>query len=122
MLYRIQDRDGRGPWRPGFSIKWIDPEKDDRLCPPIQVEFPDWQSAIRKASLRGLHHFGCCVEGVRGLHQWFTPAELDRLRGFGFTLVDASALKPVCRGRYQIIGASRLPLSFLPAVDWAVAA
>lgn len=121
-LFRIQDRDGRGPWRPGFSVQWIDPEKDDTLCPPMQVEFQNWQSSIRKAQSRGLSHFGCCVSGVRGLHQWFTPAELNRLRGFGFRLVSASALTPICKGRNQIIGASRLPLSFLPVVDWEIVA
>lgn len=120
-LYRIQDAEGRGPWRPGFSHMWIDPEKDDSLCPPMFDEFPDWRKAASQAARRGLVHIGCCVRGVHGLHAWFTPAEIGRLRGFGFRLVDASALTPIREGRHQIIGASRYPLAWLPAVEWVAA-
>lgn len=118
--YRIQDASGRGPWRPGFLHRWIDPEKDIRLCPPMMVEFPDWQK--RLAQHPWAIDVGCCVDGMAGVHRWFTPVEIDRLRGLGFRLVDASGLTPICIGRSQIIGGSRFPLSFLPVVDWRLAA
>ena len=118
--YRIQDASGRGPWRPGFSHRWIDPEKDDRLCPPMMMEFPDWRS--RLARHPWATHIGCCVEGMAGLHRWFTPVEIDRLRDLGFSLVDATGLTPICVGRSQIIGGSRFPLAYLPALDWDIAA
>ena len=121
-LYRIQDAEGRGPWRPGFSAKWIDPEKDDSLCPPMMDDFPDWQQRLHKSALKGLHNFGCCVRGVHGLHKWFAPAELDRLRGFGFHLVDASSLTVIAESKSQIIGASRWPLAYLPRIGWEIAA
>ena len=117
-LYRIQDASGRGPWRPGFSMKWIDPEKDDSLCPPMQHDFPEWRRLINRAIDQGYLHYGCCVRGASALHRWFTPEELSRLRGFGFRLVDASGLTVICESRSQIIGASRWPLSYLPEVNW----
>lgn len=118
--YRIQDASGRGPWQPGFSHRWIDPNKDDYLCPPMMVEFPDWRRQVSR--IPWAIHVGCCVDGMAGVHRWFTPIEIDRLRGLGFRLVDASGLTPICIGRSQIIGGSRFPLSFLPVVDWRLAA
>lgn len=117
-LYRIQDASGRGPWRPGFSVQWIDAEKDDSLCPPMMHDFPEWRRLINRAIDRGYMHYGCCVRGVRGVHRWFTPAELSRLRGLGFRLVDATALTVICESQSQIIGASRWPLSYLPELEW----
>lgn len=122
MMLRIQDAEGRGPWRPGFSQFWIDPDKDDSLCPPMMVEFPNWREAIGLAQAQGLTHFGCCVLGVGGLHRWFTPPEMCRLRQYGYFLVDASMLKPILRGKSQIIGASRKPLAGLPIIGWDQAA
>lgn len=120
-LYRIQDASGRGPWRPGFSLKWIDTEKDDSLCPPMMQDFPEWRRLINRAIDRGYLHYGCCVRGMAGVHRWFTPAELSRLRGFGFRLVDASGLTVICESKNQIIAGSRWPLSYLPELDWEIA-
>lgn len=120
-LFRVQDREGRGPWRPGFSMGWIDPDKDDALCPPMTWEFPNWRAAVDKAAARGLAHFGCCVSGIQGVHRWFTPVELTRLRAFGFHLVDATSLTPICEGRSQILAASVQPLAWLPVIEWELA-
>ena len=121
-LFRIQDADGRGPWKPGFSMKWIDMDKDDRLCPPMMVEFPEWRYKVDAAAAMGCRHFGCCMIGMAGFHRWFTPAEIERLRGFGYRLVDASGLTPICIGTSQVIAASRYPLRKLPVLDWDAAA
>lgn len=120
MRYRIQDAEGRGPWRPGFSHRWIDPMKDDSLCPPMMMEFPDWRKRVARHPWAV--HIGCCVDGMAGVHRWFTPSELARLQGLGFYLVDATGLTPLIIGRSQIIGGSRFPLAYLPRVEWSVAA
>ena len=117
-LLRIQDAEGRGPWRPGFSQMWIDPEKDDSFCPPLMVEFPNWHKAIAKARKTGRPHVGCVAYGAQGLHAWFTPSEIGKLRAFGFRLADASSLTRILSGRHQAIVASALPLSMLPDADW----
>ena len=116
---RIQDADGRGPWRPGFSHYWIDPNKDDSLCPPMMLEFPRWRAKLDHAASRGLVHVGCYVDGVRGLHRWFTPDELSRLARLGFNLHDASRLMPICVGASHSIGGSPFPVSTLPRIQWS---
>lgn len=115
---RIQDAEGRGPWRPGFSAMWADLEKDDSMCPPVTLDFPQMFAQIAKARRDGLRYFGCCVAGVRGIHRWFTPLEIARLRALGFRLVDAEPLTPIGVSPSQILGASRLPLCLLPVVPW----
>lgn len=119
-LYRFQDAEGRGPWRPGFSHRWIDPDKDDSECPPMMQEFPRWQRAVRAA--RHLPYIGCCVIGEAGIRRWFTDDEIQRLLAFGFRLVDASALTPICVGAAQVIAGSRFPLCYLPYSDEIVSA
>jgi len=61
------------------------------------------------------------AEAAGKVARW-TPGELDRLRGLGFSVVDASGLTPLCVGRSQIIGGSRFPLAYLPVVKWEIAA
>ena len=36
-VYRIQDEKGRGPWRPGFSIRWMDAEGPDLPPPSLHI-------------------------------------------------------------------------------------
>lgn len=121
-LYRIQDAQGRGPWRPGFSVQWIDPEKDDSLCQPMMVDFPQWRKIMAHAQSRGLMHFGMAVRGIRGLHRWFTPDEIQRLRGFGYRLVIADSAEVIAETTSQAMIAWRLPLSMLPRCEWELAA
>lgn len=119
ILYRVQDKSGRGPWRPGFSHEWADPTKDISLCPPMMAELPDWRRSVARHPW--LTHWGCCAHGLRGVHRWFTPLEIDRLRALGFHLVDASGMTPICIGESQVLAGSRFPLSYLPVVDWVAA-
>lgn len=53
-LYRVQDRNGRGPFKPGFSRVWI--QKDGpELKPGITEEFPDIVPKLQRAIAQGLH-------------------------------------------------------------------
>ena len=90
------------------------------ICPPMMIEFPDWHRRVAKYPWST--HIGCCVDGMAGVHRWFTPSELARLQGLGFHLVDATGLTPIIIGRSQIIGGSRFPLAYLPVVKWEIAA
>jgi len=39
FVYRVQDKEGRGPWRPGFSQIWVETRLDHMFLPPWYVEF-----------------------------------------------------------------------------------
>ena len=111
-LLRVQDQHGRGPYRPGFSSRWVDAFRTSQH-PPIYEERPDWLDVCRRAQSRGAHA-GCAVDGMESLLSWFSPMELVRLYDFGFQIVDCSSCEVLIRTQTQVVIASRLPLKRLP--------
>lgn len=117
MILRIQDRFGRGPWKPGFSHKWVSQDTTAPMLPPIQVEFPDFLSLVADAHERG-QHLGVAVRGVQGLRAWFMPDELEALRGFGYRVVRCDQCRIIAESPHQVIIAHSRPLKRLPRVSW----
>lgn len=82
IVYRIQDKNGRGPWKPGFSKYWIEPRPDhDRLIPWYQEFWPIYQHATAGMFL------GCGCTSEDQLRRWFSPTEYRRLVEFGYQAV-----------------------------------
>jgi hypothetical protein len=84
LLWRIEDADGRGPFRPGFSHRWRSPAGKD--FPPPWVE-----AGISVADFSDLFtdgfQGGCACRSRRDLHQWFNFRERERLSKLGFRTV-----------------------------------
>jgi hypothetical protein len=117
MILRIQDRAGRGPWKPGFSSKWVDSFRTTQL-PPIYDEAPCYMDIVAKARDAG-KHVGCAVDGKEALLSWFTPMEIFRLYDLGHRIVDASECEILLRTPTQLIVGSDRPFKHLPpAVRW----
>lgn len=114
-LLRVQDKEGRGPWRPGFSAKWVDDNRDFSF-PPIFSEVENLHEIAARAHEKGLH-IGCAV-GTRHFSQWFTDAEIVRLKAFGFRVVNATPCQIIAKTPTQVLVASHLPLSKLTRVAW----
>lgn len=89
-VYRIQDADGRGPWRPGFSVKWCDPNFGPGVedLPPYFVEFG--HDLLKRRGLPG-EHYGCAVRKPQDLCRWVSATERAKLATLGFNIV---SLKP----------------------------
>jgi hypothetical protein len=85
-VWRVQGRDGRGPYAPGFSRKWCD---DAGPIPPPTCfeEFPDLERLV--ATKRLLHggHYGSGVLALEDIGRWFTPTECRKLLKLRFHLV-----------------------------------
>lgn len=82
-VYRIQDGQGRGPFRPGFTVKWIDPVR--------RLDLPSWMEEFgADAAFRG-HvlgmHIGTGCESLASLAMWFSPSEIKKLRPYGYRVV-----------------------------------
>lgn len=117
MILRIQDRRGRGPWKPGFSHKWVDSFRTSHL-PPIYDEAPHYMDIARPARDEGMW-VGCAVDGKESLLAWFTPMEIFRLYDFGYQIVDASSCDILLRTPTQLLIGSRENFNRLPpAVRW----
>ncbi len=120
-VYRVQDKDGRGPWRPGFSRVWADKEFGpgvERL-PPWGVEFG--LDLIARRGLPG-EHYGCAVRKPRELRRWFSTAEMERLATLGYAIVSVKAERILAESGNQLVFASRKPLALgATVVPWSVA-
>src|SRR5689334_8417241 len=84
VVYRVQDADGRGPWRPGFSKRWVEdrPEEVFAMLKPWPLEF----GPVHRRALFGMH-LGCGCTSLDQLRRWFTPTEYTRLLTSGYRSV-----------------------------------
>lgn len=81
-IYRIQDKDGRGPFKPGFSHKWTEDRPDHMNLVPWALEFGN----VLRGSIRGMS-IGCGCTTVEQLKRWFTQSEYSKLLTFGYRAV-----------------------------------
>jgi hypothetical protein len=103
-LYRIQDSEGRGPYRPGgFAELWLDPgEQGMSRQPP-----GPWQFGREPYTRASGHAF----RSVEQLCRWFSPSERRRLAGLGFNVVSFMADGIVIESEEQVLFARRLPMT-----------
>ena len=108
-FYRIQDREGPGPFRPGFSKMWIDTSGPVKALPTWTEEFGT--AAAEEAVSAGLTVFSA-VRTVDKIRDWFTDAERQRLYGFGFYLVEVPHAIILAESEHQVLCCRELPLTF----------
>ena len=113
-LIRMQDADGRGPWKPGFSIVWTDPH-GPQLPAPVTSAIPNFRSFVMGLHRKGLN-IGCAVR-QRNVSKWFTPAEVAKLAELGYHWHDASRCDVVWENEDQALIATRVNLRKLPRLD-----
>jgi hypothetical protein len=105
-VLRVQDSDGRGPWKPGFSRLWIDPH---RVCDlPTWIE--EFGADAMPAKANGFH-FGCGVRSFRQIGQWFGDDELTILYGYGYQIVSMRVDHIIAESKNQNIFKRKLPLN-----------
>lgn len=109
-VYRIQDAEGRGPWRPGFSGIWLDPDGTNHLDPSFQPFDPHAVlNTLRRVPSLRYHGFGCRT--VDALRDWFTTKELDALLGMGFQVVELEADRILMETKRQLLFTRSQPLT-----------
>lgn len=110
MLYRLQDEDGRGPFRPGFSNVWQDATGTD--FPAIYEELGIAPQHLRKLIPAGMSA-GCACRSREMLRQWFSRSEERRLKRHGFTIVAFEPDLIIAETATQVLFAMRTPLTTL---------
>ncbi len=107
-VYRVQASDGRGPWRPGFSLRWIDQHAPvGRLSETIMDLMPI--SELR--SLPNTMHYGCACRSLQSLCNWFTPLEIERLEALGFYPVRMNVDRILIESQWQMLVGRRRPFA-----------
>jgi hypothetical protein len=116
-LLRIQDADGRGPYKPGMQSQWADAAHDQRN-PAIFDEF-GWKVC---KSIRADEYAGCAFIDAEQLRRWFSRRELGEIEKLGYQLVEIEASRIVGRSKHQLVFISKLPLSkAAKELPWTVA-
>ena len=80
-VYRIQDSEGRGPFKPGMSIKWLDENRT--FLPDAQISEQRW---IKKIADPELHLAYVCTS-IEQMKQWISKTEYARLVSLGYRFV-----------------------------------
>lgn len=114
-VWRVQSKvDGRGPYRPGLTMRWADPEGPE--LPDILTEF----GRIWIREIPNGWHAGCGFLALPTLMRWFSGTERVRLATLGFQVVRMRADLIVRRGALQVIFARRSPLTRgVTVVPWS---
>jgi len=104
-IFRIQDAEGRGPYKPGMSQHWVD---DEGPPPP-----PTWMQEFGDVTPQLLphEHVGCGCVSLDQLFRWFTPTELQRLHRLGYRLVVIWADRILAESVNQVVFTRNRPLA-----------
>jgi hypothetical protein len=111
VVYRVQDSDGRGPFKPGFSGSWIDADIGDRdNLRAWPLEFGD--GIVNQVRLLVAHgyHCGCACRDIETIKRWFTAAELERLKVLGYSIVKMRVDRILAESKDQLVFAREIPL------------
>lgn len=93
---RVQDAQGRGPWRPGFSLKWVEERAAHAFLLPWFQEWPGLYIPHGK-------HVGCGCVSEDQLRLWFTRTEYLRLLRLGFRSVHLGEAQIIAAGSTQCV-------------------
>lgn len=115
-LWRIQDGEGRGPFKPGFSRVWLDtedrPGRADEL-PPIYEALGVKPGELWRLIPEGMH-CGCACRSAEELAEWFSRPERRRLRRYGYDVVVFEPDLILAEPPKQVVFAMHRPLAGLP--------
>lgn len=106
FIYRVQDIYGRGPWKPGFSHRWVETRPDHDNLPPWYVEF----GRVDQQLLYG-EHGGSGCRTIEQLRRWFTESEYRKLLSFGYCAVKMQVGRILAESEIQCVFGRAKPLN-----------
>lgn len=106
LIYRVQDAQGRGPFRPGFTEKWITPGRDLDALPPWFSEFDICITEMSKN-----YHLGCGCRTKIKLGTWFSYPELIILQNNGYRICEIQPDIILAESDIQTVFATKDPLN-----------
>lgn len=108
FVYRMQDAEGRGPWKPGFSELWA----EDRTPAEYLALYPIPVKMMHDfRRLAGTKHMGYGCETIEDLRLWFKFGEHLTLRNYGYRVVRIEVDEILCRTITQLLFTRSIPLS-----------
>ena len=109
-VFRVQDREGRGPFKPGFSKMWCD---DDFA--PGQENLPTFLEEFGFDIIDRLgkpgEYYGSAVRTIAEICRWFSATERARLASLDYNIVSLRANRILAESKNQLLIARRAPLA-----------
>jgi hypothetical protein len=108
-VYRIQDHEGRGQFKPGFSAIW----SDEFFVPGVEA-MPTWieefgHDLVERLGFPG-EHYGSAVRTLPEINKWFSANEQERLRRMGYNIVSMTVDRILAESKNQLVFARKKPL------------
>jgi hypothetical protein len=107
-IYRIQDKEGRGPFKPGFSHNWSSMSEEDMN----KYRPNEFMSIAGKLKLKGSNDsYGFGFRSFYQLSLYFTVKERFKLYDFGYFVARMKIDKIIAESASQILFWRDKPLS-----------
>ena len=107
-VFRVQDAEGRGPWRPGFSTTWIEADA------PVGRLTETLMDLVPPNTLRSLprdRSYGCGCRSYASLMAWFTASEIRTLAALGYKVVELNIDGVLAESDSQVVFERFRPLT-----------
>ena len=108
IVVRVQGADGRGPWRPGFSLTWLD---GDAPAGRLTESLLDLMPIAEILALPADMTYGSACRNMDALMAWFTPCERERLAVLGFHPVRLNVDIVLAESATQLVVGRRRPFT-----------
>jgi len=96
IVYRIQDCEGRGPFKPGFSKQWIEERPDHENLQPWFIEFGRVDHRVMTGETAG-----SACRSLEQLRRWFSKREYRRLKKCGYRAVKMNVNRIIAESDIQ---------------------
>ena len=106
-VFRVQDSEGRGPFRPGLSKHWVIDRDDHENLKPWPKEFGD---ILPRGEWPFGKHYGCACRTLDQLRRWFNENEYSTLQQLGFKAVQMDVQRVLAEGDTQLVFLRNRPL------------
>lgn len=114
FIFRVQDGEGRGPFRPGGFIR--------RWAEPHWLKLPTWMEEFGPSVVelrKPWEHIGCGVRAIEQIRNWFSPGERERLLRLGYNVVSFPIDRVLAESANQVVFARAIPLrDFVTTHHW----
>ena len=108
LVCRIQDAEGRGPYRPGFSHVW---SERDFGPDPVFVAFPGIMAQAQRVVNEKGGAVGCAFRTLQQASNWFSPTEVLTLAKHGYSLCWVKPDEILAENSDQLVIWTQLPLA-----------
>lgn len=113
-IFRFQDDEGRGPFKPGVTDRWLVEHEGKPVGLIQQIGLHELRKLVVAFSTMFPHrefHYGFGCRSIDGLYRWFTAEERRKMASLGYHLVTMIADHAVAGNRDEIMFARILPFN-----------